>query len=265
MASSFQVPAKPEILNQLREAITKDNVQITEVAKIISKDVGLSSAILKIINSPIYGLNRQISEIEQAAVFLGLNAIETLVTCLLLRKTLSGKALSLERFWDDAVDVAEAMRFIGDKVKQKVPVDMLYTIGLFHDCGIPLMAMRYPDYKDILIKSNDESLPLTTLELKHYNTSHAIIGYFVAVSWNLPTNVCNLILRHHDLTYLASIDDSPEQVAYSVLKMGENIVEKHKRFKHIQEWHQIENAVFETLGITSLDYKDIEDDYAQAI
>lgn len=263
MVSSFQIPAKPEILTKLHDAITDEEVQINQVAKIISQDVGLSASILKVINSPAYGLNRQISEIEQAAVFLGLEAIESLATCLMLRASMRGNAcISLERFWDDAVDVAEAMRFVGEKVKQKVPVEMLYTVGLFHDCGIPLMAIRYKDYRETLVDSNEEQIPLTKLEMQRYQSSHAVIGYYVAVSWNLPANICNLILRHHDTTYLSRLDDTAEQTAYAVLKVAENIVNTQKRFRPIIEWSQIRESVFEALGITSLDYSDIVDDYA---
>ena len=56
-------------------------------------------------------------------------------------------SISLDRYWDDALDIANAMSFIGNIVKNEVPVDMLYSIGLFHDCGIPLLTLRYQNYK----------------------------------------------------------------------------------------------------------------------
>ena len=43
---------------------------IGEIANLISRDLGLSAAILKVINSPFYGMNRRISEIKQAAMML---------------------------------------------------------------------------------------------------------------------------------------------------------------------------------------------------
>lgn len=147
VAASFQTPAKPAILTQLRETVLSDDVEIVQIAQVIAQDVHLASSILKVINSPIYGLSRQISEIEQAVVFLGIDLIKSLATGLLLKEATKGNAcISLERFWDDALEVAQAMRFVDEKVKHKVSIDMLYTVGLFYDCGIPLMATKHSDY-----------------------------------------------------------------------------------------------------------------------
>ncbi|WP_100644660.1 HDOD domain-containing protein [Alteromonas facilis] len=266
LTTSFQIPTKPEILTELNSSIRQTDADIAHVANIISKDVGLSSSILKAINSPAYGLNRQISEIEQATVFLGLKTIETIATTIKLKESIKGKScISLERFWDDALDVAEAMRFVGERVKHKVSKDSLYTLGLFHDCGIPLMSIRYDDYRSTLIEANQQRISLPKLEMKKYNTSHAVIGYFVAVSWNLPKDICNIILRHHDPRFLTTITDSPEQVAYSVLKVAENIVNKSKRFNVISDWSLVDGSVLDVLSLSECDYNDLEEDYASLI
>ena len=71
--------------------------------KLISQ-CGLStkSAILKIVNSPAYGLVRSVSNIKQAIMFLGWNGIEALVPSLKLKQMFAQKecCISLERFWD---------------------------------------------------------------------------------------------------------------------------------------------------------------------
>ena len=155
VVSSFQIPVKPQILTDIQALLDNAEPDLGRIAVLIASDVGLSSAILKIINSPFYGMNRNISEIKQAVMMLGLKTINSLVTSLLLKSAFQGKAcISLERFWDDSLDVANAMAFIGNKVKNEIPVDMLYTIGLFHNCGIPLLALRFDDYKSILIEAN---------------------------------------------------------------------------------------------------------------
>ena len=52
--SSFQVPAKPQILIDIQKLMAEDEPDIDKIALLISNDVGLSSAILKVINSPLY-------------------------------------------------------------------------------------------------------------------------------------------------------------------------------------------------------------------
>ncbi len=264
VVSSFQVPVKPQILTDIQNLLEEDEPNIDDVADLISSDVGLSAAILKIINSPFYGMNRRISEIKQAVMMLGLKTISGLVSALLLRSSFQGDAcISLERFWDDSLDVANAMAFIGNKVKNKIPVDMLYTIGLFQNCGIPLLALKYNNYKEILIEANTSGMNSIALEEKHYKTNHAVLGYYVASSWHLPKEMCKLILMHHDLTYLTEIEGTQEELAYGVLKAAEQMVERVKRHNVSAEWDTIKEDVFNVLGITSIDFDDLEEDYAE--
>jgi HD-like signal output (HDOD) protein len=208
-------------------------------------------------------MNRRISEIKQAVMILGLKTINGLVTALLLKSSFKGNAsISLERFWDDSLDVANAMAFIGNKIKNKIPVDMLYTIGLFENCGIPLLALKFSNYKEVLIKANSQGVNSIALEEDCYQTNHAVLGYYVASSWNLPKEICELILRHHDASFLDTISGSNEQLAFAALKAAENMVERVKRHNVAPDWEEVKEQALDTLGISVIDYEDLEEDFS---
>ena len=262
VVSGFQIPVKPAVLTQVQTLMDVAEPDIAKIAALISSDVGLSAAILKIINSPFYGMNRRISEIKQAVMMLGLKTINGLVTALLLKASFKCIAsISLERFWDDALDVANAMSYIGNKVKNEIPVDMLYSIGLFHDCGIPLLAIKYDDYNEILLVCASQQINSVKLEEQRYQTNHAVLGYYVASSWHLPKEICNIILQHHDLNYLKHNKDPQAQLIYAVLKIAENMVEKVKRFTESADWPHVQHDVLEIVGLSLTDYGDLADDY----
>lgn len=261
--SSFQIPIKPQALQEIERLMDEEYPDLNKISNVISRDVALSSAILKVINSPLYGMNRRISEIKQASMMLGLNTIKSLVTALLLKQSFAGKAsISLERFWDDALDTANAMQFIGSRVKNEVPVDMLFTIGLFHDCGIPMLALKYQNYKEVLMTANTDNVNSIALEEKSYGTNHATLGYFVASSWHLPKNICQVILRHHDLSFIGSkTNDIQDELALCVLKAAENLTENAKRYRNSADWLEFGDRVLDTLGISEEDFRDLLDDY----
>lgn len=266
MISGFQIPVKPEILSSIDQLMAEKEPDIQKAADLISSDVGLSANILKIINSPIYGMHRQISEIKQAVMILGLKTINILVTVTLLKQSFSGKSsISLARFWDDANDIANAMIFIGRKVKTKTPVEMLYTIGLFHNCGIPLLALKYENYKDVLMEANSSGEGFIAVEEKYYQTNHAVLGYFISTSWHLPKEICQLILQHHENYYLLSNVDSEYKIAFAALKAAENIVERVKRFNYAAGWEESEKLILDVLGISTVDYADIHDDFSESL
>lgn len=264
ITSSYQVPVKPDILTEIQSLAAEDEPDITQISNLIASDVGLSATILKIINSPFYGMSRRISEIKQAVMMLGINTINALVTSTLLKQSYKGAyCISMERFWDDAQDLANAMTFIGNNIKSELPIDMLYTVGLFEDCGIPLLAGKYDNYKNLLIKANEENTNSIALEEAAYRTNHAILGYFIASSWHLPKGICQIILQHHDVNGLYHAGDHKTQLAFAALKAAENMVEVAKRYKLSADWPTFEAPVLDVLGLSEDDYGNILDEYSE--
>jgi len=260
--SSFQVPAKPQILIDIQTFMAEGEPDIDKIALLISNDVGLSSAILKVINSPLYGVNRKVSKIKHAVIALGLRAINGLVVAILLRASIQGQSsTSLEGFWQNATDIASAMAFIGGRIDVRIPVDTLYSIGLFQNCGGPILALKYGDYNDLLAQASRLEINSIELEEQRYKTNHAVLGYYVATSWNLPSDICQIILRHHDIDYLNEITGSKEQLSFAILKAAENLVERIKRQSEAPDWVHVQEGVFDVLGISAMDYSDVEDAY----
>jgi HD-like signal output (HDOD) protein len=183
---NFIIPPRPQILNDLELLASAQEPSLSDAAEIIAKDVAIASAILKIVNSPAYGLVRSVSNIKQAIMFLGWNGIEALVPSLKLKQMFAQNecCISLERFWDTASEIADVNMIIGQRLNN-VPVEYLYTLGLFHDCGIVPMAIKYDDYVNVLHGSNRSSKEsLVDIEDRVYGANHAIIGYYLASSWH---------------------------------------------------------------------------------
>jgi HD-like signal output (HDOD) protein len=196
-------------------------------------------------------------------MFLGLEGITNLVTGFLLAKAFdqTNCCIKLEHFWDTASEIAAISTLIGKKLKSKVPTENLHMVGLFHDAGIPAMAMNYGDYVKVLAESNrDYHTSLIEREEANYQTNHAVVGYFLATSWNLPKNICQIILRHHDVSFLEKIDFGQDQLTFATLKMAENIVHVNRRFVASPDWPYMKEKVLAVLDLDDEDYQDIKDD-----
>ena len=264
----FLIPPKPAILEQLQQLASASAPSLEEIGQLVATDVGLSSAILKAINSPFFGMSRSISDVKQAVFFLGAANILNLVTAEKLRQALSGKSsISLERFWDTASDIASAMLYIGRRSPNPVPLEDLHAIGLFHDAGIAAMALKYSDYRDTLAQSNAATGDrLTVVEEQKYNTNHTVVGYYLASSWQLPRQICDCVLNHHELDYLESPrNDDAHKVNFAILKIAESTVEKIRRFHESKDWPYIGEHAMEYLGFTPADLADIEEDLTEML
>ena len=262
----FTIPAQPQVLIDVRQEQMSSDPSLGEVARIVSSDVGLAGAVLKTINSPYFGMRREIKSINQAVMLLGLDNVANLVTGYAMRSSMVGKSsISLERFWDSASDMSNISAAIARNLKLSITPDETYMVGLFIDCGIPVLACKFDDYKSVLIEGNsspDEEI--TDIEERHYNTNHATIGYYTSRAWGLAQPVREAILEHHNLASLfKESNDSGiihRDTLIAVQKMAENISHTYRRLSAHLEWDRDGTVVLDYLGLDEIEYQELKED-----
>ena len=237
ISKGFAVPAQPKLLLSLLKLMAEPYPDINAIADCISKDIAVSAAILKTVNSPLYGLSRTVTDIKMSVNYIGIYGVVMLVTGSLLKKSFDPKncSIDLELFWTITTDISSATVAIGKQFKKNIAMDKLSSLGLFHGCGIPVMAMKYDNYQEIvdqIVLTPD--LSLIELEENNFHANHATIGYYVASSWRLPKDVCQIILQHHERDYLDKLNGSPEQDLFAILKLAEHVIS----LKYIIQHHE---------------------------
>ncbi len=263
VSEGFSIPSMPDILIEVQRICADPDGELADLATLISADIGLSSAILKTINSPLYGMNRAISDIGQAVMLLGMGSVSTLISGILIKQSFQGEAaIRFERLWDNASLVAETMVFIGQNIEDKIPPENLYTAGLFHDCGIAAMSMRFSStYLETLLAANeDHSKTQVEHENELHQSNYAVVGYFIASGWKLPKDICQVILNHHEDDFLTHNKSQMESLVYATLKIADNMVSSLKRRQNIEGWDGVKDACYLQLGINEDIYQDLCED-----
>jgi HD-like signal output (HDOD) protein len=260
IVNSIDIPPQPATLTEVMKLINAGNANLATIADIVSKDVSLSAAVIKTINSPFFGMRAEISSIQQATMLLGMSNVVNIVTGLSLRASMEkGGGPNLGRFWDTATDTALICAKLATLVNAESK-DHAYMFGLFHDCGIPLLQQKYSNYFDVLQEANNEPLTdFTVVEERHYDTNHATVGYIVSRTWKLPKNICSAILEHHNMQILLDTD-RPEGELIAVLVMAEHISHQARRLSDDVRWDGIKDAVLGRLMLSEVDYGEIKQD-----
>ncbi|MBK1674035.1 signal transduction protein [Ectothiorhodospira shaposhnikovii] len=266
----FEIPARPDVLAEIQRLRTLPGVTLNQFADVIARDVGLSASVLKTVNSPLFGLGRQITDIQNAVSLMGTSAISQLVAAQKLRQSITGNSsISLEKFWDTATQTAKTMLLLREHLElyKTCPADDTYSFGLFRDCGIPIMAIKYPDYRAVLMEANQTSNRIfTDVEEDHYPTNHAVIGYYVASSWNLPPPLAQLILRHHDPSFLEDRHiNRPLKDLYAISKLAVNILSRVKYDRDDSEWSATSAQTLDHLGLTEYDHEVLQADLSDEL
>lgn len=248
----FSVPAQPTLLLEIFKLMAEIEPDTNAISHAISKDIALSAAILKTINSPRYGLNRTITDIKMSVNYIGVSGVVMLVTGSLLKKSFdaTNSSINLEDFWLLTSDIANAATVIGQRFKPNIARDKFFSLGLFHACGIPVMAMKYDNYQELLDKAlTSPEFSLHNLEDDCYGVNHTTIGYYVASSWRIPRDVCQIILQQHDRNYIKNQDRKVQQDLYAVLKLSEQLISLKYSDSDSADWRFVSDNVTQVLNI----------------
>jgi len=256
------IPACPAILTQVMDELKSSHTNSKKIAELVSQDAGISAVVTRVANSPLFANGRRIPSIADAVKTLGFDSLTNLVREALLQNTINTSNASLDRFWDNSRYTAIAGKRLASIVG-KVNPDTAYTFGLFHDCGIPLLTNRYPEYKNVLREANKSTgRVFTDIEEETLGTNHAIIGYYLARAWGLSDAITHGILDHHDYAQLEDPRNINSEAHHliAINVMAEYAASTHLRTVQDTEWTQAREAISVCLGYAASDLDDIIED-----
>jgi len=259
----IRIPPQPQIMVDLQMEQAMPDPDIEQIAKLIRQDVSLSGMMLKFVNSPFLQHSNQISSIEQAVALLGPTTVINIINGLSIKGEMSDQAIrAMTRFWDTATDIAQVSAHIAKAIGAKNP-DEAYALGLFHNAGIPLMMERFADYDDVMMESYArDDCRVIDVENRMLNTNHAVVGYYVAKSWNLPPHLCDVIAEHHNVEQVFARSGTRAQerkTLLATLKIAEHICGNFAILGQQEADHEWERVEADTLIHTGLTNYDIEE------
>lgn len=263
----ISVPPQPQIMVDLQMEQYMPDPDLEVIARLISQDPGLSGALLKIVNSSYFGLSNKIASIQRAVNLLGSRSIINLINALSIRGEMSDDTIvTLNRFWDTAQDVAMTCLTLAKRTGAQA-VDEAYALGLFHDCGVPLMLKRFPNYMAVLEEAYANAGPdcrVVDTENNAFNTNHAVVGYYTAKSWRLPQHVTDAIANHHNALAIFSDESSRNSQLknlLAILKMAEHICSSYRVLGNQSvdhEWNAIGHLVLDYVGLSDYDFESMK-------
>lgn len=190
------LPPLPMMLTDILQEIDV-NQNIAAIVDKISQEPALTIRILRIANSPFYGMSREIGFLKEAVILLGLNRVRDMVVAICFSEMLPAKHQHFDygRFWLHSLAVAECARHLANK--SGLDTDFAFTAGLLHDIGLVLMALLFPDDFTRLTANSD--YPQLEQEKGIMGFTHAEIGGSAIQYWNLPIIIQSAVEQHETI------------------------------------------------------------------
>ncbi len=269
--SHITIFSQPNIIIEINREIRKPEQNFTKINELVSKDVALSAKVMKLVNASFIDLEGPVDSIYQAIdLVTQSNFFKSIVTAS-LRDALGGEELGqhramYEEFWSHAELVAAMSELIAKRVGVVgvTSMDQSYMAGLFHDCGVPIMANRFSDYMDIVNTALNGETSAITIENDRYDTDHCVVGYMTAKSWTLPDPVCQAIRAHHDAD-IKNIQDTSAKKLAAIVMMAEHVTLAYGSVEYNsteteEHWVNAHKEVMEELDLNLSDLQDFKED-----
>jgi len=193
------LPTLPSVVARVNEMVGDPSVSAGNINDVISKDVALSSRILKLVNSAFYGFPRRIASVTHAIVILGFNSVRNVTLSASVFEAFEAKDLPFgyRDFWVHSIGVAVATNVIA-RQKRLADVEDAFMCGLLHDIGkVVLHQFARDDFARALNYAQDKDCLLFDAEVEVLGASHAHIGGLLTDRWRLPPKIVDVIRFHH--------------------------------------------------------------------
>lgn len=190
----------PQILLKLIVQCQTEEVGMSALAELVSKDPGMAGKILSVANSSAYHRSGRKVGLEQSLMSLGVDMIKTLVISESVFQVFNGfshsSSTDLHGFWKHSLSAAVMAREIAEKMNYP-HTEEAYLAGLLHDVGrLALLSTSPKEYAQYFLDQDDDDL--CRVEQDVLNMTHAEAGAWLVEHWNLDSFLADSVLYHHE-------------------------------------------------------------------
>ena len=189
----IDIPSQPEALVKLSLLLAEEVVDFKALATLIEADMALAAAVLKAVNSSLYGLSGRVQSVQQAITYLGTREVAA-VTFEMGLRAIFPHASELAALWDRAAQRGVLMGRMG--VALGIDPWAAHSAGLFEECGKAVLFRHAPDHYRSMLRAASSDAELLTLEHAGFGVSHDALGAALCESWGLGAAAVASV-RHH--------------------------------------------------------------------
>lgn len=185
----------PAVAVKVLELTDDPKVDTHALKECIGNDPALTTKILRVVNSSLFGLARPVSDLNQAIALLGIKPLKLLVLGFSLPSGLfagmGGEVLTW--YWRRTLTKAVAAKELCRAV-WSLPGDDAFLAGLLQDLGMLLLIQRVGlAYVESLEKVRTLGADLLAVEAESLGFDHTLLSARLLAAWRLPEAVVEAV------------------------------------------------------------------------
>lgn len=198
MIEEVRLEAFPQAANQILNLLNDENVSIYNLAKVASHDAYIAATLIRLANSPFYGVKNKVTDLMHAISIIGLDSVKRLILTISARSIFKDYNFFDKLLWEHMIAVATVSQMISFKFNL-FNENISYVAGLLHDIGKTVMhKSKQINYETIIEKVNkSENLLSLEPELDVYGFSHCDVAKVMLDLWNFDNLIVEAVYLHH--------------------------------------------------------------------
>lgn len=236
-----RLPVMPKLYTEVVAELDSPNGSIDKAAHFVAKDPLMTAKILQVINSASFALGRQINDVCEAVMFLGLGRTRALI---MMAGTFSQfedashPGASPEQVWNHSLQVATLAQIISlEETRDAKLGEAAFTSGLMHDMGKLILAANVPAMCTAVEQlQRSKHISRREAELQVLGTTHAELAACLLGSWGLPLPVLEAVAWHHNPSRASDNAFTPLTAVHAAnvfsYEMGYGNAETAEQFDH---------------------------------
>jgi HD-like signal output (HDOD) protein len=224
----IDIPAQPDALVKLSLLLADEDINLQAVSTLVESDMALAAAVLKAVNSSLYGLRGRVQSVHQAMTYLGTREVAAITFEMGLRAAFP-PAPELQPLWDRAARRGLLMGRLG----QSLDADAwaAHSAGLFEECGKAVLFRHAKDHYRSMLRAAPDDVTLAELERAGFGVSHDALGAALCESWGLSAAAVASVRLHVSIQAGAGLPEATDKrpvcalsaIAQAVLKAPETL------------------------------------------
>ena len=195
------LPAIPEVVAHVLHLTEDPNAALADVSRVVERDPALTAKLLKVSNSPYYGMKQVVGTLKLALVILGAREVRNIVLGISvvdsLRDKTTDRFFQQVDFWGHSAMVGGLAKKVGTHIRLGLQGEDFIS-GLLHDIGKMVMWRQIGrPYEALLADTGGHSAALIEAESEQYDFDHADAAAVLAHKWNLPDTLGDALHYHH--------------------------------------------------------------------
>jgi putative nucleotidyltransferase with HDIG domain len=195
------LPAMPIIAVRIMNMIGDPRTSAHQLQDMISRDQALTAKVLKIANSAMFGVSRDITTLSHAIVILGFSTIRSIVLAAsskaIYSRGPSSRMFSTKLLWEHSLASAVVARRTTELVGS-IDTEKAFIAALLHDIGKSVLNVNFSEqYQEVIEEVYNGAGDFIPIEQQLMGFDHTQVGALVLRKWNLSPELEEAVLHHH--------------------------------------------------------------------